>query len=80
MLLEDGTNTTEENSTFEEQLHELDKEINYSPGFSKLNPDFPGLPSVAIPMFSHATSSVNVSKPSVHVSKPNSDFIGNEVG
>nr|POE55897.1 hypothetical protein CFP56_65338 [Quercus suber] len=73
MLLEDGSNATEENLNFEEQFRELDKEINYYPGSSKLNLDFPGLPSVAVPMFSHATSSVNVSK-------PNSDFIGNEVG
>lgn len=80
LLLEDGTNADEENPTFEEQLLELDKEINFSPESLNLNPDFPRLPSVAVPMFSHATSSVNVLKTSVHVSKPNSVFIGNEVG
>ena len=73
MLLEDGQNAIEENSTFEEQLHALDEEINYFPGFSKFNPDFPRLPSVTVPLFSHATSSVNVSK-------ANPDIIRNEVG
>ena len=80
MLLEDGTHATEETLTFEEQLRELDKEINYSLGSSKLNPDFPGLPSVADPIFSHTTSSVDMSTPSVHVTKQKLDFIGHEVG
>ena len=73
MLLEDGQNAIEENLTFEEQLHAFDEEINYFPGFSKLNPDFSRLPSVTVPLFSHATSSVNVSK-------ANPDIIRNEVG
>ena len=73
MLLEDGQNATEENPSFEEQLHALDKEINCSLGFPKLNPEFSGLPSITDPLFSHATSSANVSK-----AYP--DFIGNKIG
>ena len=72
MLLQDGKDAAKENPTFEEQLHELDKEINYSPVFSKLHLDFSELPSVPAPLFSHATLAVNVSK-------ANLDLIRNEV-
>lgn len=73
MLLEAGQNAAEQNPTFEEQLHAFEKEINCSPGFSKLNPDFPKLPSVTVPLLSHTTSPVNVSK-------EYPDFIGNKIG
>ena len=35
---------------------------------------------MADPIISHATSSVDVSTPSVHVQKQKSDFIGHDVG
>ena len=73
MLLEDGQNAAEENPSFKEQLHALDKEINCSPGFPKLNPKFSRLPLVTDPLFSHATSSANVSKAYL-------DFIRNKMG
>ena len=80
MLLEDGTHAAEEYLSFEEQLCALDKEINYSPRSFKLKPDFHGFHSVANPLISHATSSLDVSTPSVHVQKQKLDFIGHDAG
>nr|POE71243.1 hypothetical protein CFP56_75322 [Quercus suber] len=79
ILLEDGEHAAEDTPTFEEQLYELDKEINYSPGSSKLNPVSPRLPSVADPNFSHASSLVDVSTP-VHVPEQITNLIRHKVG
>ena len=80
VLLEDGTHAAVEYLCFEEQLRALDKEINYCPGSSKLKPDFHGFHSVADPLISNATSSLDMSTPSVLVHKQKSDFVGHDAG
>ena len=54
---------------FEGQLQLLDCEIDSSPNLSKLKTDNPGAVSVAVPIFSHAKSCINVSTENQELNK-----------